>query len=290
VRRTIAKEVACEGIALHSGSRVRARLLPADAGVGIVFRREDMGGVEIPARYDRVSETHLGTAIAENGASVSVVEHLMAASFGACIDDLLIVLNGPEPPILDGDALCWLKLIERSGTRDQGGDRRRIRIKRRVEVQSRDASAALSPSESLEFDFWIEFRAAAIGTQHLFWPFSARGFRRDIAPARTFGFVHELDTLLKAGLAKGASLDNTLAIDGALLRNPERLRFKDEFVRHKILDAVGDLALANAPIIGRFEGRRSGHALNNRLLRAVFSDSANFEFVAGLDRDEGAMA
>ena len=269
---------------------MRVRLLPAEAGRGIVFRREDMGGVEIPARYDRVSETHLGTTIAENGASVSVIEHLMAAAFGAGIDDLLIVLNGPEPPILDGDALCWLKLIERSGTCDQGGDRRGIRIKRRVGVQSRDASAALSPSESLEFDFGIEFNAAAIGTQHLFWPFSTRGFRQDIAPARTFGFVHELDTLLRAGLAKGASLDNTLAIDGGLLRNPERLRFTDEFVRHKILDAVGDLALANAPIIGRFEGRRSGHALNNRLLHAVFSDPANFEFVAGLDRDEGAMA
>lgn len=269
---------------------MRARLLPADAGRGIVFRREDMDGFEIPARYDRVSETHLGTAIAKNGASVSVIEHLMAAAFGAGIDDLLIALDGPEPPILDGDALSWLKLIERGGTRDQDGNRGVIRIKRRVGVESRDASAALSPSESLEFDFVIEFDTAAIGTQHLFWPFSTRGFRRDIAPARTFGFVHELDTLLKAGLAKGASLDNTLAIDGALLRNPERLRFPDEFVRHKILDAVGDLALADAPVIGRFEGRRSGHALNNRLLRAVFSDPANFEFVAGLDRGEGAMA
>jgi UDP-3-O-[3-hydroxymyristoyl] N-acetylglucosamine deacetylase len=289
-RKTIAKEVVCEGVALHAGTRVCARLLPAEPGRGIVFRRDDMDGVEIPARYDRVSETRLGTVIAENGASAGVIEHLMAAVFGAGIDDLVVALDGPEPPILDGDALSWLRTIERGGTREREGERRAIRIKRRVAVENRDASAALSPFESLEFDFGIQFDSAAIGSQQLSWTFSPENFRLDIAPARTFGFVQELDALVSAGLAKGASLENTLAIDGDGLRNPERLRFADEFVRHKILDAIGDLALAGAPVMGRFEGRRSGHALNNRLLRAVFSDPANYEFVAGLDQAERAMA
>lgn len=269
---------------------MRVRLLPAMSGRGVVFRRQDLGGVEIPARYDRVSETRLGTMISENGASVGVVEHLMAAVFGAGVDDLVVALDGPEPPILDGDALSWLDLIEATGTREQAGERRAIRIKKRIAAEGRSASAAISPSDSLNFEFEIQFDSAAIGTQQLSWTFSRDGFRHDIAPARTFGFVHELDALRAAGLAKGASLDNTLAIDGERLRNPALLRFPDEFVRHKILDAMGDLALAGAPVIGRLEGRRSGHALNNRLLHAVFSDAANYEIVPGLDRDKAAMA
>lgn len=289
-RTTIGKKTACEGMALHAGTRVRARLLPARPGSGVVFRREDMGGIEIPARYDRVSETRLGTVISENGASVGVVEHLMAAVFGAGIDDLAVALDGPEPPILDGDALSWLDVIESAGTSEQTGERRVIKIKKRVVVEDRGASAALSPSDALTFQFEIQFDSAAIGAQQLSWTFSRGSFRHDIAPARTFGFVHELEALLAAGLAKGASLDNTLAIDGERLRNPALRRFPDEFVRHKILDALGDLTLAGVPVVGRFEGRRSGHGLNNRLLRALFSDPASYEIVPGLDRDKAAMA
>jgi UDP-3-O-[3-hydroxymyristoyl] N-acetylglucosamine deacetylase len=289
-RRTIAEEVACEGVALHAGTRVRARLLPSDSGNGIVFRRDDLGGVEIPARYDHVTETRLGTVISENGATIGVIEHLMAAVLGAGIDDLTVALDGPEPPILDGDALSWFALIDSAGIHEGPGETRAVRIAKRVTVEDREASAALSPAESLVFDFRIDFETAAIGAQELTWTFSREGFRREIAPARTFGFVHELDALRRAGLANGASLTNTLAIDGGGLRNPELRRFSDEFVRHKILDAIGDLALAGAPVIGRFEGRRSGHALNNALLRALFSDPGNYELGAGLDRGEGAMA
>jgi len=289
-RRTIAEAVACEGVALHAGTRVRAQLLPAEPGRGIVFRRDDLGGREILARYDRVSETRLGTVIAENGASVAVIEHLMAALFGAAIDDLIVALGGPEPPILDGDALSWLQLIETGGTREQAGQRCVIRIDKSVLVEDGGATAAIFPADLLSFDFEIQFDSAAIGTQHLLWAFSPQSFRRDIAPARTFGFVHELHALRVAGLANGASLANTLAIDGDRLRNRELQRFSDECVRHKILDAIGDLALAGALVIGRFEGRRSGHALNNALLRAIFSDPANYEIMTGLDRDQGAMA
>ena len=264
---------------MHAGTRVRAHLLPAAAGTGVVFRREDLGGVEIHARYDHVGETRLGTVVSGGGASVGVIEHLMAAVFGAGIHDLLIALDGPEPPILAGDALSWLDVIDRAGTREQEGELRAIKVRKRVAVQNGDASAALSPADSLAFDFEIQFDSGAIGTQPLFWIFSPAAFRREIAPARTFGFVQELDALRGAGLARGASLENTLAIDHGCLRNPELQRFPDEFVRHKILDAIGDLALAGAPVIGRFEGRRSGHALNNLLLRALFADPANYEIV-----------
>jgi UDP-3-O-[3-hydroxymyristoyl] N-acetylglucosamine deacetylase len=279
-RRTILREVSCDGVALHAGCAVHARLLPAYAETGIVFRRDDLGAHEIPARYDHVVETRLGTVIAEDDARVSVIEHLMAAICGAGIDDLIVALDGPEPPILDGDALAWLDLLQGAGARELSGARRAVRIARRVAVEQGDASSALEPADRLDFDFAISFDTAAIGEQHLSWTFSRDAFRRDIAPARTFGFVRELDALRSAGLARGASLANTLAIDGERVVNAQLQRFPDEFVRHKILDAVGDLALAGAPVLGRFEGRRSGHALNNALLRALFADPANYEMVA----------
>jgi UDP-3-O-[3-hydroxymyristoyl] N-acetylglucosamine deacetylase len=280
-RRTIAHEIASEGVALHAGRNVRMTLAPAAAGTGIVFRRSDLGGREIPARYDKVGETRLGTVIDDGaGASVGVIEHLMAAVAGAGIDDLLVTVDGPEPPIFDGDALSYLTLIERAGLRDVESPKRALRILNRVEVQNGDASAALVPASELSFDFEIMFASPAIGEQRRNWVFSTDGFRAEIAPARTFGFMHELETLNKMGLARGASLDNTLAIEGDAVVNAQLMRFPDEFVRHKILDALGDMALAGAPIIGRFEGRRSGHALNNALLRKVFADAQDYEYVA----------
>ncbi|HEY3778849.1 MAG TPA: UDP-3-O-acyl-N-acetylglucosamine deacetylase [Rhizomicrobium sp.] len=289
-RRTVASEIACEGTALHAGGRVRARLLPAKSGQGIVFRRDDLGGREIPARFAHVTETRLGTVISEGGASIAVIEHLMAAVFGAGLDDLTIILDGPEPPILSGDALSWLEQLDGAGIREQPGPRDAVRVLRRLEVAQGDAFAALMPADSLSFDFKIAFDNAAIGTQAFTWSWSPESFRRDIAPARTFGFVQELESLRSAGLARGASLDNTLAIEGDRILNPALLRFKDEFVRHKILDAVGDLALAGAPLIARCEGRKSGHALNNALLRALFADPANYELrsTASSDRESGS--
>jgi UDP-3-O-[3-hydroxymyristoyl] N-acetylglucosamine deacetylase len=279
-RRTISREVHVEGVALHAGSTIRMTLSPAQSGRGVVFRRSDLGGREIPARFDRVAETRLGTVIDDgHGARVGVIEHLMAAVAGAGIDDLLVTLDGPESPILDGDAKSYLSVLESAGFREHEGARPAIKVLRPVEVARGEASAALVPSDSYEFDFEIVFLTPAIGTQHLTWRFSKESFRHDIAPARTFGFVQELDALNKAGLGRGASLENTLAIDGDEIVNHKLMRFPDEFVRHKVLDAIGDLALAGAPILGRFVGRRSGHALNNQLLRALFSDPANFAWV-----------
>lgn len=279
-RRTLLNELGCEGLALHAGCRVRAQLLPAEAGKGITFRRDDLGGKEIPARYDRVSETRLGTVISQGEASVAVIEHLMAAIFGAGIDDLTIALDGPEVPILDGDALSWLVQLDSAGIREQTAARTAIRVLRRVDIVRGEASVAMLPSDTPEFDFSIAFDTPAIGSQRLAWRYAPDAFRRDIAPARTFGFMHELEALRAVGLAGGATLENTLAVAGDRLANPELLRFPDEFVRHKILDAIGDLALAGAPLLGRFEGRKSGHALNNALLRAFFADPTNYTCIA----------
>jgi UDP-3-O-[3-hydroxymyristoyl] N-acetylglucosamine deacetylase len=278
-RRTIAHEVSIDGTALHAGGTIHMTLSPAPAGTGIVFRRSDLGGKEIPALYDKVGETRLGTVIVQDGVSVGVIEHLMAAAAGAEIDDLLVTLDGPEPPILDGDALSYLALLEQAGFREQPGARSAIRILKRVDVKNGNASAALVPADAYGFDFEIVFPTPAIGTQTMDWRFSRDAFRADIAPARTFGFLHELDALNKAGLGRGASLQNTLAIDGDTVVNAPLMRFSDEFVRHKILDAIGDMATAGGPIIGRFEGRRSGHALNNALLRVLFADPTAFQRV-----------
>jgi len=275
-RKTIAAKIRAEGVALHAGGTVHMTLLPAAAGSGVVFRRTDLGNREIRAAYDAVAETRLGTVIAGEGISVGVIEHLMAAVAGAEIDDLLVELDGPEPPILDGDALSYLKLIQQAGIREQAAPRRALKVLKTVTVESGNARASLSPSDHFEFDFEITFESAAIGHQHFHWRFSPESFATEIAPARTFGFLQELDLLLKAGLGRGASLANTLAIDGGKVVNADLMRFPDEFVRHKILDALGDLALAGGPILARFEGVRSGHALNNALLRALFADPANF--------------
>jgi UDP-3-O-[3-hydroxymyristoyl] N-acetylglucosamine deacetylase len=276
-RRTLAKEVTAQGVALHAGTPVRMTLSPAEPNTGIVFRRSDLGGRTIPARYDRVGETRLGTVIADDaGARVAVVEHLMAAIAGAEIDDMQVTVDGAEPPILDGDALSYLRLIQQAGIAETAQAREAILVRRHVSVGQGEATASLAPAQHREFMFEIAFSSTAIGCQEFSWSFSPESFASEIAPARTFGFVRELQALNKAGLAQGASLENTLAIDGEKVINAHLLRFPDEFVRHKILDAFGDLALAGAPIIGRFEGRRSGHALNNQLLRALFADPANY--------------
>ena len=280
MRHTIAREVAAEGIALHAGTQVRMMLAPAMPGAGIVFRRADLDGAEIPARYDAVAETNLGTMLATSRAGVGVVEHLMAAVAGAEIDDLLVILDGPEPPILDGDALSYLDLIGKAGIKKQPVARNAIKLLKRVEVTQKDASAALAPAEALLFDLEIDFPSAAIGRQHFSFPFSPEGFRREIAPARTFGFLHELEHLKQIDRGHGASLENTLAVDGDKIVNADLMRFPDEFVRHKILDAIGDMALAGAPLIARFEGVRSGHALNNALLRALFADPASYQLIS----------
>src|SRR5436190_5251293 len=273
-RRTIAHPVTVSGTALHAGVPVTMTLSPAASGSGVVFRRADLN-VDIPARYDLVSETRLGTVIGQGSAKVGVVEHLMAAAAGAEIDDLRVSLDGPEPPILDGDALSYLMLLESAGLAEQAEPRTVIKVLRPVTVESGDAKATLLPDDNRSYSYELSF--PVIGEQFYAFAFSRAGFKAEIAPARTFGFLRELETLNKMDMAKGASLANTLALDDTGVINRDRQRFADEFVRHKILDAIGDMALAGAPLIARFEGRKSGHATNNALLRALFSDPTNYE-------------
>ena len=278
-RQTIAREITATGIALHAGVTVTMTLSPAPPGQGVVFRRADLGGAEIPARYDLVGETRLGTVLEKDGITIGVVEHLMAAVAGAGLDDLTVTLDGPEPPILDGDALSYLILIEQAGLKDQPTPRQAIRVLKPVRVEQKDASASLWPAAAADYDFEIEFPSKAIGRQDFAFTLSPAAFRAQIAPARTFGFVSELEGLHKMNLGRGASLENTLALSEEGVVNQDRMRFPDEFVRHKILDAIGDMALAGAPLLARFEGVRSGHATNNALLRALFSDPGNYEYV-----------
>ncbi len=275
-RTTIARDITATGIALHSGVAVTMRLAPAPSGHGIVFHRADLKA-DIPALYSNVSETRLGTVIEKDGAKVGVVEHLMAAAAGLEIDDLLVTLDGPEPPILDGDALSYLALLESGGIHEQPERRKAIRVLKPVMVQQGDARATLLPAEALSYDFELSF--PVIGEQYFEFAFSRAGFRCEIAPARTFGFLKELDALNSMNLARGATLLNTLALDDGGVVNKDVQRFADEFVRHKILDAIGDMALAGAPLLARFEGVKSGHTLNNALLRALFADPANHELV-----------
>jgi UDP-3-O-[3-hydroxymyristoyl] N-acetylglucosamine deacetylase len=272
-RTTIARPVTVTGTALHAGTPVTMTCIPVAAG-GITFRRADLGA-DIPARYDLVGETRLGTVIAQGGASVGVIEHLMAAAAGLGIDDLLVILDGPEPPILDGDALSFLTFLESAGLAENDTARTAIKVLRPVMVSQGDATASLLPAPSLSYHHSLSY--PVIGAQHYDFAFSTAAFKAEIAPARTFGFLKDLDALNRMNLAKGASLENTLALDDNGLVNKDRQRFSDEFVRHKILDAIGDMALAEAPLIARFEGVRSGHATNNALLRALFADPANYQ-------------
>ena len=274
MRHTIAEPVAIQGTALHAGVAVHMRLLPAPAGCGIVFRRTDLG-VEIPARYDLVGETRLGTVLEQGTAKVGVVEHLLAACAGNEIDDLVVELDGPEPPILDGDSLSYLALLQDRAAQD--APRLAIRVLKPVTVAQGDATATLLPADSASFFYALDY--AVIGRQEMDFAFSRDAFRQMIAPARTFGFLKELEGLNRMKLALGASLDNTLALDESGVVNKDHQRFDDEFVRHKILDAIGDMALAGAPLMARFEGRKSGHATNNALLRALFADASQFELV-----------
>lgn len=280
MRRTIAKEIRKSGTALHAGGTVNMTLSPAPSGSGVLFRRADLGGKEIPALYDRVGETRLGTVITQGDASVGVIEHLMAAVAGAEIDDLLVTVDGPEPPILDGDALSYFRLLDEAGNKEQSGERKAIKVTKPVEITIKDARIRLLPSDTPEYSYDLDYsNTKAIGKQSYRMTLTRENFAREIAPARTFGFTHELDALHKMGLGRGASLENTLAIEGDEVLNKDLMRFPDEFVRHKILDAIGDMALAGGRLIARFEGVKSGHATNNAVLRALFADPSCYEIV-----------
>jgi UDP-3-O-[3-hydroxymyristoyl] N-acetylglucosamine deacetylase len=285
-RKTLKAPIGCVGDGLHTGRRMSLTLYPAAAGAGIQFRRVDLG-VDIPARFEFVTDTRLCTAIAHPNAPearIGTIEHVMAALAGAGIDDAIIEVDGPEIPILDGSAAPFLFLIDCAGIATSGAPRQIIEVLRPVRVEDgRGAFAELHPNTETAFDavLEIDYPNTAIGHQSLNFRLTPEAFRASLADSRTFGLAEDVARLHAAGLALGGSLDNAVVVDGPAILNPGGLRHADEFVRHKLLDVVGDLALAGAPLRARFRGNRSGHALNNQLLRALFADAAAWRWVGG---------
>jgi UDP-3-O-[3-hydroxymyristoyl] N-acetylglucosamine deacetylase len=290
-RRTLKSAIGCVGVGVHSGRRVALALLPAAPGNGLSFRRTDLGGAEIPARFDHVVDTTLCTVLGlpdQPAARIGTVEHVLAALAGCGIDDAIIEVDGPEVPILDGSAAPFTFLIDCAGITAQPGLVETLEVLRPIRVQDGDgpddAWASLEPTDGtgLDAEISIDFRAAAIGRQALGLEVTPESFRRGLADARTFARAEDIERLRAAGLALGGSLANAIVVDGARVLNPGGLRHPDEFVRHKLLDVVGDLALAGAPLRARFRGHRSGHALNNRLLRALFAEPGAWRLVSGM--------
>ncbi len=271
-QRTLGSVTGCRGIGLHCGKPVAMTLRPAPPDSGIVFRRLD-AGAEIRARWSSTIESALSTVLSNGeGMQIGTVEHLMAALAGSRIDNAVIELDGPEVPIMDGSAAPFVDLIERAGIVPQDAARHAVKILKPVRVAANGASAALLPDHGFSMSFEIDFDNPLIRRQDMSLSFEPETFNAELAAARTFGLVDDLPRLKAAGLARGGSLDNAIVVSGDRVLNAGGLRFADEFVRHKLVDAFGDLYLAGGPIIGHFSGMRSGHALTRRLLAAVFAD------------------
>ena len=274
MRRTVNKAVKFRGIGLHGGQPVVLTVAPAAAQAGIVFHRTDAGPAArpIPARYDAVDDTCLRTRLSNgDGLCVDTVEHLMAALAGCAISDARITLDGPEVPIMDGSAVVFVRAFMRAGIRDLGVPWRAIRLLEPVCVRMVGKSAELAPAPRFEMDFSVSFADPAIGRQSRHLVLTGGAIVSELSDSRTFGSLADVEMLRRSGLGRGGGLENAVIVDRGRILNPGGLRHPDEFVRHKMLDAVGDLALAGAPIIGRYTGVRAGHEITNLLLRKLFA-------------------
>ncbi len=272
LQRTLRAATGCRGIGLHCGQPVRMTLRPAAPGTGIIFRRRD-AGADIRANWRTTTESALSTVLSNGeGIQIGTIEHLMAAFAGCGIDNAVVELDGPEVPIMDGSAAPFVFLIEHAGVVAQDAARRALKILKPVSVSDNGASAALLPEHGFSMSFEIDFDNPLIRRQDIALAFEPETFKTELAPARTVGLLDDWPRLRAAGLARGGSLDNAVVVSGNRVLNAGGLRFADEFVRHKLVDALGDLYLAGGPIIGHFCGKRSGHALTRRLLAALFGD------------------
>jgi UDP-3-O-[3-hydroxymyristoyl] N-acetylglucosamine deacetylase len=271
-QQTLATAVGCRGVGLHSGRQVEMTLSPAPAGTGVVFRRHDVE-VEIRASWANAIESPLCTVLSnEKGDTIGTVEHLMAALAGTAIDNVVVELDGPEVPIMDGSAAPFVFLIEDAGILEQNAVRQAIEVLKPVILLENGATAALFPARGCLLSFEIDFDNPVIRRQEIHLSFTPDTFRKELSRARTFGLLDDVDRLRAAGLARGGSLDNAVVVSGEHVLNHGGLRYGDEFVRHKLVDAIGDLYLAGGPIAGHFRGVRSGHAHTRRLLAALFAD------------------
>jgi len=277
-QRTVGKRVSCTGVGLHSGRPAKLTLAPAAPDAGITFVRRDLG-VEIPARADLVVDTMLSTTLGVSGARVATVEHVLAALTGMGVDNCRVEMDGPEIPILDGSAAPFVYLVQEAGVRTQRAGKRFLVVQKPMEVRDGDKVAWLEPAQEMSIRFTVDFNHPLITDQTFEFAFSDRAFAREVARARTFCFVRDIERMKAAGLARGGSLDNAIVVDEFSILNPGGLRFPDEFARHKVLDALGDLTLFGMPLIGAFRAHKSGHAMNQALVRAVLADATSHRVV-----------
>lgn len=273
---TIAKKVHNVGIGLHKGEPIRLTLEPLEAGSGIVFYRSDLG-ISFKAEPKNVINTQMATVVGNEKGYISTIEHLMSAINGYGIDNIRIIVDANEIPVMDGSSASFCMLLDEAGVKELDANKKALIIKRAVEVREGDKLVRLSPSKSPKFDYTIKFSHPLIGTQHYVFEFSKKSYVKEISRARTFGFLKDVQALRSIGLALGGSLENAVVIDENKILNPEGLRFENEFVRHKILDAIGDLALVGAPILGDYTAFAGSHDLNHKLTLAVLADAKNFE-------------
>ena len=281
-QRTLKNSIRATGVGLHSGKKVLMTLHPAAPDAGIVFRRTDLNGsADIPAHAENVTDTQLGTTLCKDDARVSTVEHLLSAFAGLGIDNAIVELSAAEVPIMDGSAGPFVFLLQSAGIEEQHEPKRFIRVKKRVRVEDGDKWAQFDPFAGFKVNFEIEFNHPIFKrrSQKASMDFSTTSFLKEVSRARTFGFMRDLETLRARNLALGGNLDNAIVLDEFRVLNEDGLRYEDEFVKHKILDAIGDLYLLGHSLIGEFSGHKSGHALNNRLLRTLLKDKAAWEEV-----------
>lgn len=281
-QRTLKNVIKATGITLHSGERAELVLRPAPVNSGIIFRRVDLNPItEIKALAKNVGETTLSTSLGRDKAKVSTVEHLLSAFAGLGIDNAYVDINASEIPIMDGSAGPFVFLVQSAGIQEQSAPKRFIRIKRKVKVRDGDKWACFEPFEGFKVTFSIEFNHPVfkMHSQRATLDFSSTSYVKEVSRARTFGFMSDFERLRAMNLARGASLDNAIGIDDFRVLNEEGLRYEDEFVKHKILDAIGDLYLLGSSLIGSFQGHKSGHALNNKLLCKLLEKQEAWEYV-----------
>lgn len=292
-QRTLKNVIRATGVGLHTGQKVYLTLRPAVADTGIVFRRVDLDvPVEIPATPENVGDTTLSTTLIKDGVRISTVEHLLSALAGLGIDNAYIDLNAPEVPIMDGSAGPFVFLIQSAGIQEQNAPKRFIRIKKTVTVEDGDKWVRFEPFDGFKVAFTIDFDHPVFSNhqQTAEVDFSTTSFVKEISRARTFGFMSQIETLRANNLALGGSLDNAVVLDDYRILNEDGLRYMDEFVKHKILDSIGDLYLLGRSLIGEFSGYKSGHELNNRLLRTLLAHEESWELVTFEDEEKAPIS
>ena len=277
-QRTINKSIEIVGIGLHKGIPVKMRLEPLDSDMGIIFYRSDEA-VTIPLKIENVVDTKMATVIGKDGVVISTIEHLLSAVYAYGIDNLRVVIDNDEVPVLDGSSSGYCMLIEEAGIKELEASKKVLKVKKHVEVTAEGKKVCLKPSPHIVYDFSIDFEHPVIGQQEYHFDYSIEDYKENISRARTFGFLHDLQYLQSIGLAKGASLDNAIALDGRKVINPEGLRYENEFVRHKILDAIGDMALLGYTIIGEYDAHAGSHHLNHLLTKKLFESEDNYEII-----------